>query len=291
MNLEQRALYIDSVVEQERLLARSDADRQCELILNDAAQRGVLQSGVTISQRLKARIESSERVLRRRIAAEEEVLSKERESAPAEWRIGLENDIKSLLSQVRQELEAELRKDVTRFLRADRDVAPLIAGRLMPELNRLADYYLREVEVLQGRFTLDTEARGREAKVATGNVTINIHHSTVGSLNLGTIIGNIQANLSALKADGHDQVVEALKGLTEAIGNAQELGDGRREALEQVALISAEAEKPPAERRVGAVKAVLTALQAALSASANLIKVGEFAWPHIKNYFNLKWGT
>jgi len=80
----------------------------------------------------------------------------------------------------------------------------------------------------------------------------------------------------ALKADGHDQVVEALTRLTEAIGNAQELGDGRREALEQVALISAEAEKPPAERRLGAVKAVLTALQAALSASASLIRVGEF---------------
>jgi hypothetical protein len=120
-----------------------------------------------------------------------------------------------------------------------------------------------------------------------GNVTINIHHGIVGTLNLGTIIGDIQANLSTLKADGHDQVVEALKRLTEEIGDAQELGDGRREALEQVAVISAEAEKPSEERRLGVVKALLAALRVTLSASANLIKVWEFAWPHIKSYFSL----
>jgi hypothetical protein len=286
MKFSERAQYIRGLVEQERAQARRDAERECELVINDAASRGAAQSGATIVLRLRTRVKASERVLQRRISAEEEVLSKEREAAPSEWRGTLADDIRLLLAETRQYLVGELEDDVRRILGA-KDPSPFVPGEVDQEMQRLSEYYIREVELLHGRFSLDSEARAREAKVVMGNVTINIHHGTVGTLNLGTIIGDIEANLSTLKADGHDQVVEALKRLTEAIGNAQELGDGRREALEQVALISAEAEKPPAERRLGAVKAVLTALQAALSASASLIRVGEFAWPYIKNYFNL----
>jgi len=287
MNLDERNRYIDAQVEQERLQARREGEHQCELILNEAASRGVGKSGATISLRLKARIQAGERVLRRRIAAEEEVLSKEREGAPPGWRTKLEEDIRLILGQIGKELEASLRKDAGWLLGDDRDHLALVASHLTPEIGRLTDYYLREVEMLRGRFTLDAEARSREAKAAMGRVTVNIHHSTVGTLNLGTVIGSIQSNLSVLKAEGHDEVVEALKRLTEEIGDAEALGEKRREALEQVAAVTAEAERPPTERRLAVVKPLLEALRATLSTSANLIKVWEFAWPCIKGFFNL----
>jgi len=286
VNPRERTQYIHALVKQEQSQARRDAERQCELILTDAASRGIAQSGSVVARCLKIRIEASERILQRRISAEKEVLSKEREAAPPEWRGTLNHDMNLLLTETRQFLADALKDDVRKCLGSD-DASPIITGELDPEIQRLNEYYIREVELLHGTFTLDSEARAREAKIAMGNVTINIHHGIVGTLNLGTIIGDIQANLSTLKADGHDQVVEALKRLTEEIGDAQELGDGRREALEQVAVISAEAEKPSEERRLGVVKALLAALRVTLSASANLIKVWEFAWPHIKSYFSL----
>jgi len=286
MNLSERTSYIHAQVDQERSQAGRDAEHECERVVQDAASRGDVGSPCTILRRLNARVQASERALRRRISAEEEVISKEREAAPPEWRRKLTEDIQGLLAETGQLLQGKLEEDVRRFLRTQ-DLSPFVTAHLAPEMDRLTTHYVREVELLHGRFTLDSEARAREAKVALGNVTINIHHGTVGTLNLGTIIGDIQANLSTLKADGHDEVVGALKNLAEEIGDAQELGNARREALEQVAVISAEAEKPAPERRLGVVRAVLTALQSTLSASANLVKVGEFAWPYIKNYFNL----
>jgi hypothetical protein len=287
MNLDDRNRYVDALVEQERLLAGREAERQCEVILNDAASRGVALSGATVALRLKARIEAAERVLRRRITAEKEVLSKEQETAPPEWRGKLEEDIRILLDQIEQDLDAKLREDLVRLSRGASAHSAIKAENLTPEIERLTDYYLREVEVLHGGFTLDAESRAREIKAAMGRVTISIHHSTVGTLNLGTIIGNIQSSLSVLKAEGHDQIVEALKRLAEEIGDTEELGTKRREALEQVAEVTLEAEKPAAERRVGIVRPLLEDLYKTLSTSANLIKVWEFAWPHIKEYFNL----
>lgn len=286
MNLDDRNRHIDALVEKERLQAKRESERQCELILNDVAERGMARSGPAVVLRLRARIQAAERVLRRRITAEEEVLSNERETAPPEWRGMLAKDIQHLLAEIRRDLEGKMEADV-RGIFGDRDPSQIVREQLDPEMGRLNDEYLREVEILQGRFTLDAETRAREAKVAMGMVTIHINHSTVGALNLGTVIGNIQASLSVLKAEGHDEVVGALKRMAEEVGNAEELGDARREALEQVAVVTAEAERPPTERRLGLVKPLLEALRATLSTSANLIKVWEFAWPYIKAYFNL----
>ncbi len=288
MNPADRTRHIEAVVEQERIQAVQNAKRERGRVIDHAVQHGMLQSTSTVAALLNARIEAAERVLQKRIAVEKEILAVERESAPPDWRATLEGDVRAHITQIRMDLGRALRDDVVELYGRD-DLQ--IVGFVQPEIERsaarLTGYYLREVHVLQGNFTLDAERHAREARVAMGNVTINIHCATVGALNLGTVIGDIQANLSVLKAGGQDRVVEALKRLAEEIGDAQELGEARRDSLEQVAAISAEAEKPPAQRKPGVVRGLLGALHATLSASANLIKVWEFAGPTIKAYFGL----
>jgi hypothetical protein len=98
----------------------------------------------------------------------------------------------------------------------------------------------------------------------------------------------METNLTVLKNEGQDQLADTLRALSEAIGNADVLGDRRKEALEQVEAISAEAKKPAEQRRMGVVKGMAFALKSTVSTVADLTTVWDLTWPTIKAYFGLQ---
>lgn len=88
-------------------------------------------------------------------------------------------------------------------------------------------------------------------------VTLNISQSQVAALNLGQIVGNIQAVVSGLQESGQGEVATALRQLAEAIAQEAALSNElRREAMELVSAMGEEFARPEAERRPGVLRAI-----------------------------------
>jgi hypothetical protein len=78
-------------------------------------------------------------------------------------------------------------------------------------------------------------------------VQIDVTNSQIGTLNLGTIIGDVQNHLAAVTDS--DEVRDGLVQLAQAIVDSDELEDDqRRELLEHVDLLAEEAARPPEKR-------------------------------------------
>jgi hypothetical protein len=116
-------------------------------------------------------------------------------------------------------------------------------------------------------------------------LTISINNSTVGALNLGTVLGDLQTNLTILRTGGQEELADELKRLAEAIGQSEALGERRKDALEQVAAISAEAQKPAEKRSLGVIKAIAFALGTTLATVADVSTAWDAVHPLIKTYF------
>jgi hypothetical protein len=94
-------------------------------------------------------------------------------------------------------------------------------------------------------------------------ITLNVSHSSVSNLNLGTQVGQIQTIVSGLEGKGLPELAAAVKTLTESILDAppQILKDSsRRDAVEVMATIGEEIAKPVESRSPGVLRALGTNL-------------------------------
>jgi len=102
-------------------------------------------------------------------------------------------------------------------------------------------------------------------------MAFNISHSTIASLNLGTVVGDLTASIQSLVGQGQDDLAEALRGLAEAITESRELEDAqRKELLEHLSLVSTEVALPPDRRKTGPLKSSIAFLQTGLRSVAQL---------------------
>lgn len=154
------------------------------------------------------------------------------------------------------------------------------------------------VHVVHGDYRIEGRVEGESgeevSKVVTqlvpgsgkGAVTVTISQSTIGMLNTGEIedVQAISVNIAGL-ADPN--VAQALKYLTEAVANSQELPtDERSQALDQLAELSRQAALSPDERaKPGVVKALLAGVAATIGAAGGLAEVWSTWGPAIKAFF------
>jgi hypothetical protein len=108
--------------------------------------------------------------------------------------------------------------------------------------------------------------RGGQPQVTT----LNISNSTIATLNLGTVVGDLNSSIQSLSAGGQNELAEAVRQLTEAISSSAELGC-RREMLEHVAYISEQAALPAEKRKMGPLKASIEALKAGVTIVVQLL--------------------
>jgi hypothetical protein len=117
---------------------------------------------------------------------------------------------------------------------------------------------------------------------------INIHlkDSQVGVLNLGSIMGNVQAHLAAVAGPDADEARQALERLAQAILDEEALPDEQRqELLESVDLLAQEAGAAPAQRRGSVIRTVLGGLAASLAAAGSLTEVWSAVGPSLLHFF------
>ncbi len=117
-------------------------------------------------------------------------------------------------------------------------------------------------------------------------ITITLNQSQVGTLNLGTIVGDVEAHLAAVEGPGADNVREALRSLAQAVVDDESLsGDERKDLLESLDVLAEEAGKEPERRRSAVVRSVLLSLAASLGAAGGLAEVWSTFGPTLVDFF------
>lgn len=155
-------------------------------------------------------------------------------------------------------------------------------GQLDERVRQIGYEADRELEVLKREVGLGMRP------AASHSVTVNIQDSTVAALNLGTVMGNIQAVVASLQ-QGDPELATALRTLIEAVAADEALGDRRREVIELLTQIGEEATKPEDQRRKGLAKVLLGGVAAALAISANVAQIWQTYGPAITRHFGLPW--
>ena len=117
---------------------------------------------------------------------------------------------------------------------------------------------------------------------------INVQNSHIASLNLGPVVGNINASIAVLAQQDNSDIAQAIKELTEAVSQSPELEDqDKPDLIEAVEEIARQAAQPTPERKLGVVKSLVASIHTALSAAANLSTIWNNLGPKIASYFGI----
>jgi len=103
-------------------------------------------------------------------------------------------------------------------------------------------------------------------------MTVSISNSHIASLNLGSVVGDLNGSIQNFATAGHSDLAEAIRRLGEAIGSSIELNDmSRKDLLEHLALVSSEAARSPDARKPGPFKTLTAAMKAGVGFSTQLL--------------------
>jgi hypothetical protein len=108
-------------------------------------------------------------------------------------------------------------------------------------------------------------------------VTIfNISDSTIASLNLGTVFGDLTASVQTLSGHGQRELAEAFRKIAEALTTATALNDAyRKELLEHLSVVAEGAALPPEKRKIGPLRTSIAFLREGIADVAQLATL----WP------------
>jgi hypothetical protein len=173
------------------------------------------------------------------------------------WHDALIADIRAIVTRNAERLGSEYLEDWSRFgggLPAPREARQ----GLSDEIARLRDECLGEADLLKN----ERELAGRVPEVSS-MVVVNISHGQVAALDLGQVLGNIQAAVNGLNASGQQELAEALKTLTEAVAAPRGLPpDQQRESVELVEALGEECARGRRPSRLRAYAARIAQLVA-----------------------------
>jgi len=117
---------------------------------------------------------------------------------------------------------------------------------------------------------------------------IHIVNSNVGIVSVQSTLKNIDVKVGNLKQKGDTRLAEALAAITEQVANSELAESDKKDTLEQVELLSEQADKEPEDRKLAIVRGALAFLEKALLNAANLTIIWE-TWGHvIKAFFNIQ---
>jgi hypothetical protein len=120
----------------------------------------------------------------------------------------------------------------------------------------------------------------------SGGVHFEIQNLQVANLNFGTIIGDVEANLTALSAPEVADAREALVEFTTAVLES-DLDEGKKQELvELVSVLSDEAQKDSDHRRGSVVLSTMTTIGAAASAAGGLASAWTQVEPVLSGFFS-----
>ena len=122
-----------------------------------------------------------------------------------------------------------------------------------------------------GWITAEQEERKRKAQVRPAT-TINISNNTIATLNLGSIVGELNSSIQTLTNAGRDELAQSVRRLTDAIAALPDLSDTlRRDLLEHLAFVSTEVALPTEKRKMGPLQSSIEALKSSVAVASQLV--------------------
>jgi hypothetical protein len=126
--------------------------------------------------------------------------------------------------------------------------------RVSDTLLSLKNELARELDNIKDEVALGMH----QPRSAGPGITITITGGTVGGVNLGSIIGDMNVAIDSVHQAGGETLAQAIKRVTEAIDNEASLNpDKRAEVIETLAAITQEAALPPQRRKWHLVRSLL----------------------------------
>jgi hypothetical protein len=240
-----------------------DADAKIKATERKLAAQGLAMSGNRVSLETDIIFTSIESVIDKAIAYRRQLSARvpallEPENLTA-LQAKLENYIQGGVNGVRQRSIRPSRNSIAPvFISEAENRASLVKAQLNGKLCALP---------LEAKFGM------HQPEGSTVN-NLNISNTTIANLNLGNVVGDLNASIQQLNGEGKGELAENIKRLTEAIGGAQELSDDtRKEMLEHLSVVSEESAKPPEERKMGPLKSSIAALKSGIPVAAQLFGI------------------
>jgi len=146
------------------------------------------------------------------------------------------------------------------------------------------NYLTSQMECIAGVPNILPRYPERRTVIHTGGVTLNnirVSDSEIGVLNTGTI-GNVDASVTVLKADGNSELASAVTELSQAvIKSGQIANDSKNQVLELLQALSEEAVAPKAKRKSTVAMALLAEMSRILGGVSTLAEL----WQKTKTLF------
>lgn len=117
-----------------------------------------------------------------------------------------------------------------------------------------------------------------------------MNNSVVGTINTGSI-ESVDQSITALVQTGEPEAAKAVKTLSEAVLQSNDLTTNQRnELVEILSLVAREAASPPESRKTLAVAPLLERAQAITSVAADIAAVCQACWPVLLTLFGASGG-
>lgn len=243
--------------------ARTEEQTEVAALEHNLAARGLALSGSRFSGEMKIFLKKINGIIDKRIMLRREVGAK----VPAL----LENQsMITLKAELDQFVDSATGGFITRLSsRQGATLAGAIREALRGEIQRQAAGIKARLNNELRALPLESQlGLHREAVPVT---SIHISNSTIATLNLGTVVGDLNSSIQNLTNQGHADMATAIQRLAEAIAASQELQDAqRRDLLEHLSLVGTEAEHPAESRRAGLLKSSISFLQTGLNITGQL---------------------
>lgn len=121
----------------------------------------------------------------------------------------------------------------------------------------------------------------------SSGIHFQITDSQIGTLNLGTIVGDVESKLTILADADATELRAGLARFTEAVLNDEELGeDAKRELIESISVLAEEANREPGQRRGAIVRSVMQTVAAVASTASGISVIWSEIEPLVHAFFN-----
>jgi hypothetical protein len=221
------------------------------------------------------------------------------------WRCHAIKELAALQAQTLRRIDWELQPAATAAGPSEATVRRLITigehlcefHRGLPAHHRKWFYECRALlgadAARDGYYTALTQLHGEWQRTAMMRkmesarpIHFEIKNSQIGTLNLGTILGGVETNLTVLENRDAEEVSKGLTELTQAAIDDEDLiEDARRELIESISILSEEAAKEPEERRATIVTSVMNSLALMTSTAAGLATIWTTVEPVLAAFF------
>ncbi len=119
----------------------------------------------------------------------------------------------------------------------------------------------------------------------SSGIHLKISDSQIGTLNLGSIVGDVESNLTIL-GDEAQEIRTGLTRLTEAVLNDEQLQEeAKRELIESISVLAEEANKQSDQRRRVVVQTLMQTIAAVASTASGVSVIWSEIEPLLRSFF------